>query len=481
MIRYLQNSLITSWPRRIFGLVAFIFGVFILTANAQPTTAEVRVSLNTNSQILIEINLASQQNSWSFRNAFAGAVGLGERIKEFQGYRAGKTISVNKLATGEFRSVEKADRITYVLETPLQRPADLAHISWLTQESGLFMLGDLLPESIGAISIGFGLPEGWVVESSLDYDKKGVYYSEHPEECVFFVGQRLRNVSKSVQGMDLRISIQGSWPFDDEKVLKSAAKLMEFYSNLTNFKLRKRTAVFIVPMPAGVSSQWKAETRGSTVVLLLNPQAGFRNWSAQLGVIFTHEILHLWVPNSLNLTGDYDWFFEGFTLYVALQAALKLKLIDFKEYLNTLGRVYDSYLSYSENATLIEASERRWTTLTPVVYDKGMLVAFLYDLTIRLKSDGKSSLEDVYHLLFARNPAEPGEGNDVIIKLLGASPATKDFSTAYIESRSKVDLQQAVVQFGLDVNSSGATTKVSVRNQLTPNQQNLLRSLGYRK
>jgi predicted metalloprotease with PDZ domain len=115
------------------------------------------------------------------------------------------------------------------------------------------------------------------------------------------------------------------------------------------------------------------------------------------------------------------------------------------------------------------------------VYDKGMLVAFLYDLTIRLKSDGKSSLEDVYHLLFARNPAEPGEGNDVIIKLLGASPATKDFSTAYIESRSKVDLQQAVVPFGLDVNSSGATTKVSVRNQLTPNQQNLLRSLGYRK
>ena len=44
-----------------------------------------------------------------------------------------------------------------------------------------------------------------------------------------------------------------------------------------------------------------------------------------------------------GFTGDYDWFFEGFTLYIALQTALKLKLIRFQGVLNTLERVYNSY------------------------------------------------------------------------------------------------------------------------------------------
>ena len=49
------------------------------------------------------------------------------------------------------------------------------------------------------------------------------------------------------------------------------------------------------------------------------------------------------MPNSLRLDGDYDWFFEGFTLYTALVTALELKFINFDELVATLGRVYDSY------------------------------------------------------------------------------------------------------------------------------------------
>ncbi len=84
---------------------------------------------------------------------------------------------------------------------------------------------------------------------------------------------------------------------------------------------------------------WKAETRGSTVVLLVNPAERKQMWTGQLGVIFTHEMLHLWVPNALKLEGDYDWFFEGFTMYVALRTALELKIIKFNGFLNTLGGV----------------------------------------------------------------------------------------------------------------------------------------------
>ena len=37
----------------------------------------------------------------------------------------------------------------------------------------------------------------------------------------------------------------------------------------------------------------------------------------------------------------------------------------------------------ADELSLIDASERRWTTGNAAVYDKGMLVAFLYDLAIR--------------------------------------------------------------------------------------------------
>jgi hypothetical protein len=57
----------------------------------------------------------------------------------------------------------------------------------------------------------------------------------------------------------------------------------------------------------------------------MDPQAPIANWKGQLEIIFTHEVLHLWVPNALRLHGDYDWFFEGFTLYTALLTALELK------------------------------------------------------------------------------------------------------------------------------------------------------------
>ena len=86
----------------------------------------------------------------------------------------------------------------------------------------------------------------------------------------------------------------------------------------------------------------------------------------------SHELFHLWVPNSLQLAGDYDWFFEGFTLYQALRTDLRLGLISFNDYLETIARVYDSYLAASDRdaLSLIEASERRWTTSSSLVYEK---------------------------------------------------------------------------------------------------------------
>jgi predicted metalloprotease with PDZ domain len=224
-------------------------------------------------------------------------------------------------------------------------------------------------------------------------------------------------------------------------VLKSATKVLDKYEALTGAALPAKPVVLLAPLPVATGSvKWRAETRGSTVVLLMDPGAKIKNWAGQLGVIFTHELLHLWVPNALLLEGDYDWFFEGFTLYVALVTALDLKFINLNEYLATLGRVYDSYLSREDAHSLIEASERRWTGGNTTVYDKGMLVAFLYDLAIRRDSGGKRWLGSLYQNLFASAP-QPADGNDVIIRLLSSTQAGTDLAKSYIQGQRELDLK----------------------------------------
>lgn len=459
------------------GFCALLLGLTTYSLDVQASTPHVKISVVTPSEIKIQIHGLEPTSSWSFLNTYGGALGLGERIETFQASRSSGSVTVRKVASGEFRSDAPADQLGYVVQTA-GHLGYLPFISGVTEDQGVLLPGDLLPESTlnSELSIEFELPEGWRIESSLNPGADGTYRVPHPEKSVFLAGRELRVQTKSIKGIPLRVAVAGNWPFNEKSVLKSAGELLAAYYSMTGFKLRDSPVIFVGRLPLSNSS-WKAETRGSSVTLLFNPGANIKNWGGQLGVIFTHEIFHLWVPNSLKLKGEYDWFFEGFTMYVALQMALKLRLINFQEYLNTLSRVHQSYLASSDDQTLIQASANRWTTSNSLVYDKGMLVAFIYDLTIRSNTQGRSSLAALYPELF-RFASEPEDANDVIIRLMTSSPSTSSFGRAYIESTDRIDLKKFLSSFGFQI---GSDTQITVLKDLTNEQQKLLQSLGYRK
>ncbi|HET7286745.1 MAG TPA: hypothetical protein VFI71_04715, partial [Pyrinomonadaceae bacterium] len=349
---------------------------FIVALNVHAKT-KVTISVVTPGEVKVEAELTVPARSWSFRNTYAGALGFAERIKDF------RATGAKKVASGEFRSEQDATRITYTVDLSSASAADVPHISWLTAGRGFLMLADLIPRDIENLSAEFKLPFGWIVESSIPPDKDGNYEVPEPEKAVFIVGNSLRKTSNT----NLEFVVSGTWPFKDNKALDAATQVMKQYTALTGFTLPGTSLITIAPFSLG-GSKWKAETRGATVILLVDPAANFDTWIGQLKVIFTHEMLHLWVPNSLQLEGDYDWFFEGFTLYTALRTALELKVINFKGFLETLAGAYDAYISHPDDVSLIQASETRWTSGFNQVYVKGMLVAFLYDLKIRKESGG---------------------------------------------------------------------------------------------
>jgi len=418
-----------------------VFGVG--AAAARPS---VKISVVSPAKLKIRIESLATGNEWSFRNAYAGVLGLAERVEQFRAFSPdGLDVGAKKIATGEFRSDVGSTTIEYLVKLPPPNASDVAHVSWLSGDSGLLMLGDLLPESLSDVAVEFSLPSGWSAQSTSEADAQGRFDVRQPEETVFLVGRAIRKQTKRLDGGALDCVVDGNWPFKDAIVLNAATKVFKSYLALTQFRLAAKPLVMLAPLPVSTGSvKWRAETRGSSVVLLMDPQATVDNWAGQLGIIFTHELLHLWVPNSLTLKGDYDWFFEGFTLYTALVTALELKFINFNEYQATLARVYDSYLSRPDDLSLIDASERRWTGGGATVYDKGMLVAFLYDLALTRESAGRTRLANQYRQLFQRWATQPANGNEVIIRLLSSTATGADLVKRYIEGRQELDLKQVL-------------------------------------
>jgi len=417
---------------------ATVFGIEIV--DAKPN---VNITVVSPAEVRIRIESLAPGRSWSFRNAYAGVLGIAERVEHFQAFdSSGADVRARKITVGEFRADTDATAISYIVKLPAPSAAEVSHVSWIVGASGFLMLADLLPEEVADVLVEIALPAGWISQSTIEPDAQGKYPVAEPEKTVFFVGRSLRKQWDRVDGLALEAVIDGTWPFKDAIVLKAASKVLERYLALTGFRLPNKSVVMIAPLPVAVGSvKWRAETRGSAVVLLVDPQAQIKNWPGQFGIIFTHELLHLWVPNSLRLESDYDWFFEGFTLYTALVTALELKFIDSREFVATLGRVYDSYLSRPDDLSLIDASERRWTSGNATVYDKGMLVAFLYDLAIRRNSSGKRWVGNLYKELFAHWATQPANGNEVIIQLLSSTPAGADLAKSYIEGQLALDLK----------------------------------------
>lgn len=514
------------WGREFLRLVElaalfFACGVFMLSngssrripaeklhaqeAQASTIRARIIVVAVAPARIRIEAELPAAVNALSFRNAYGGVLGLGERIESLETTAAnGETVHVQKLAPGEFRTAEKFTRFRYEVNFagPL-RPSQMSHVSWLNREHGLLMLMDLLPvttKDAGGFSsalIEFELPPSWTVaanikregprtkkENSRAKKDSAQFSTDDPENAVFLLGPSVQEKTETFAPISFSLITSGKRPFSEKDALKISRRIIAEYSRMTRFELKRNAVLMLVPYPneAGPDN-WTAETRGNDVVLLLGRKASGKRVLARLGIVLSHELFHLWVPNSLQLAGDYDWFFEGFTLYQALGMDLRLDLISFDGYLETISSVYDSYTASADRdrLSLVEASERRWTTSSSLVYEKGMLAAVIYDLSLRKLSNCRESLDDVYADLFRLPVGGQGSANETIIRILGAREGLGSFAKDYVEGTGKIELDSVFAAYGIQVQRGSSGTKLVVGRDLSDAQRKLLQCIGYRR
>ena len=474
---------------RQFRILFSAFFLIAFWASGQAQTSFVRISVVSFNPAKVHVEIASKgASNWSFRNTHAYIVGLAERIENFQG-EVGREVPLKRLAPGEFRFSEPVTSVSY--DVRLTPPANLAYksrVSWLNEDFGLLMLRDLLPEvGMGRaplLNLNFALPPEWGIASSGDANASAQYVVSRPESAVFLVGRPLHVDQKAVGTTKIKIVRAGDWPVSGKALTEIVRKIIEEHSLAVGHSPPANVALLLMPFDsASGPERWSAETTGENVVLSLGKEGSRGAVLSRLRVVLAHELFHLWVPNALPLEGDYDWFFEGFTLYQAMLTALRLHYISFNDYLDTIARVYDSYRSSAERdkLSLIEASERRWTTSASLVYDKGMLVALLFDLKVRSNSGNRTTVTGVYSGLFSEVTSNPPDANELIISMLNRHQGMNQFGREYIETAGQINLAQELEPYGLDVETTGSITEVKVRKTINSEQRQLLKALGYKK
>jgi hypothetical protein len=143
--------------------ISLLGALVIFTCLASTDTkaqTRVKISVSTPNEVVVQAVSPTPLRSWSFRNAYAGALGLAERIERFEADGA------RKLAVGDYRSDSGAKEIQYVVRMARPSAANVAHVSWLSQGLRLLDVGGFMPQEFETVSMEFSLPSGWTVSSA---------------------------------------------------------------------------------------------------------------------------------------------------------------------------------------------------------------------------------------------------------------------------------------------------------------------------
>src|SRR5690606_9423676 len=174
-------------------------------------------------------------------------------------------------------------------------------------------------------------------------------------------------------------------------------------------------------------------------------------------------IFHLWLPNGVDLSGRYDWFYEGSALYMAQKLGVALNRTRFDDLVSSLSAAMAYDRTAPKGLSLAMAGDTRWSGNARTLYARGMLAAFILDLELLKRSKGRHSLEDVLRKLFGDHGRRKGSGADAVPAIIGAFAAfdnTGQLAQELLGRKEPLDLTAVLESSGFEFSDSGRGLKV---------------------
>ena len=267
----------------------------------------------------------------------------------------------------------------------------------------------------GLHEVRIELPRGWRAATALDEDARGWSATSYeqlidaPIECGKFADAVARAAGRSY-----RIVVDGA-PTVPARFVDDVARLAEAEVHLAGTPPYRRY-VMLVHLSDEAGRIAALEHAASTSILV--PKKSFSDGDAyeELTYVVAHELFHAWNAKLLRPAElvPYDlatpqrapslWITEGLTEYFAHRAMLRAGRWDRAAYLaHVSDEAARAFEAAARGVSVAEAAELTWQPPDDAAddwdayYARGHLVALALDATMRARSDGKHSLDELVH------------------------------------------------------------------------------------
>ena len=243
-----------------------------------------------------------------------------------------------------------------------------------------------------------GFPDGWTLASDLDHlggARPGTVTDV--VESVALGGADVTLVERDVGGAPLRVAVRGRWSFAPEAFADAVGRIVEAENAMWGDAGRP----FFVPLaPLGEASGHSSHGTGRSDAFSVASTNDFALGAAAR--FLAHEYMHTWIAREVGGFPEKDealgyWFSEGFSDFQAARVLLRAGLWTPEEYVAELNRVLLRYAaSPARGATGADVLARFWSdqAVQQLPYDRGHLLALLFDRRIRAATGGRAGLDD---------------------------------------------------------------------------------------
>ena len=340
----------------------------------------------------------------------------------------------------------------------------------------------------------------------------GLYRAENYDELIDHPVEmgRFSHATFEACGVPHEVVITGRHDCDMSRLCRDLKRICEWQIRFFGEPAPMSRYVFLVT--AVGSGYGGLEHRASTALLCSRndlPYAGMsglpEGYRTFLGLC-SHEYFHTWNVKRIKPAAftPYDlerenyttllWAFEGFTSYYDDLTLLRSGAIELKDWLELMGKTINNVLRTPGRLrqSLAESSFDAWSkfyrpdenTPNAVVsyYAKGALFALALDLTLRAKTEGRVSLDDIMHKLWEEHGKTGiGVGEDDI-RRIAEECSGLDLKRLFADGVSgtrDLPLRKLLAPFGIDltleVTATAKTPSLGIKINAEANVANEIR------
>lgn len=241
------------------------------------------------------------------------------------------------------------------------------------------------------------------------------------------VGGDFRIVHRDLAGEMLRVAVRGAWSFDDDALASMAAQIVLGHHRFLE-TAPEGFLVTLLPLTDGKYNSLGGTALDSAFAMFATDHASL----ADFRYLIAHEHLHKWFPGRLGGFASVQdpmepkryWFSEGFTDFYTWRRLLADGVISVDAFAagwNAMLFAYASSPVRLEPNTQVGAKFWADPFMQKIPYQRGMMLAALWDHQLRSLSRGQLDLDDV--ILAMQRRAQAG----------GAPPADALFPEVYAE------------------------------------------------